>query len=418
MNLELDPPIPGSTLCETASGATPMGVGMGAGMGAGIGNAPAARSDEVTRPVDAPVAREHGLSGRLLLGTDLRLDMRVGRGASALVYRATRARGGPPVAVKVLHSRSKDSVRQRFHREVEILRQIDSPWVVKVAGKGVLPDGRPWYAMEYIDGQSLARILNNSKNGSDPARVVGWLRGACKGLAAIHAAGWVHRDVKPANLVVVSRQGCDAVKIVDLGIAERIDAQPDLLSGTPEYIAPEQAEFRPVDVRSDVYALGCCAYELLTGKRLVDGRSAVAKINVHIEGVQPQWPRGRRIPYVLRRLVERCLQRQPKDRPPSMDALELELDRVAAALARMEERKTEPMRLAYRPATRSDLGEPNTAANQAPPPEPDAPVWRLGRSWSSLASTLLARLSPGRAAAKEPVPVGVGTDHPRTRRAR
>lgn len=408
MNLEPEPLIPG-TLCETASGAAPIGAA----------NAPAARPDEVTRPVDAPVAREHGLSGRLLLGTDLRLETRVGRGASAMVYRASRARGGPPVAVKVLHSRSKDSVRQRFHREVEILREIDSPWVVKVGTKGVLPDGRPWYAMEYVDGQSLARILSQVKNGSDPARVVGWLRGACKGLGAIHAAGWVHRDVKPANLVVVTVDGHDTVKIVDLGIAERIDAQPDLLSGTPEYIAPEQAEFRPVDVRSDVYALGCCAYELLTGKRLVDGRSAFAKINVHIEGVKPEWPRGRRIPYVLRRLVERCLARQPQDRPPTMAALELELDRVAAAITRMEERKTEPMRLAYRPATQSDLGHPCTAANQAPPTQPDAPMGRLGRSWSSLASTLLARLGPGRSPAKQLVPAGAAaTDPPRTRRAR
>lgn len=417
MNLELDTPIPG-TLCETANGAAP------------VAYAPApvpmvaARNDEVTRPVDAPVAREHGLSGRLLQGTDLRLETHVGRGASAIVYKATRARGGAPVAVKVLHSRSKDSVRQRFHREVDILRQINSPWVVKVAGKGVLPDGRPWYAMEYVDGQSLARVLSNTKGGSEPARVVQWLRGACRGLAAIHAAGWVHRDVKPANLVVVSANGRDAVKIVDLGIAERIGAQPDLLSGTPEYIAPEQAEFRPVDPRSDIYALGCCAYELLTGRRLVDGRSAVAKINAHIEGVQPQWPRGRRIPFVLRRLVERCLQRQPDARPASMVDLETELERVAAALARMEAHKSGPLqsvraavraevRPAVRASTRLDLGDPlPPAANQAPAVEPDAPLWR------TLANSLLSVLTPGRSSSvRETAPVEAA-NQARTRRAR
>lgn len=391
MNLE-DPPIPG-TLCETASGAMP------------LGNAASARPDEVTRPVDAPVAREHGLSGRLLLGTDLRLEARVGRGASALVYRATRARGGPPLAVKVLHSRSKDSVRERFLREVEILRQIDSPWVVKVAGKGVLQDGRPWYAMEYVDGQSLARILGTEGGRSDPARVVQWLRGACQGLAAIHAAGWVHRDVKPANLVVVRTDGDDAVKIVDLGIAERIHAQPELLSGTPEYIAPEQAEFRPVDVRSDIYALGCCAYELLTGQRLVHGRNAVAKINAHIEGVRPEWPLGAPIPYVLRRLVERCLARRPEARPPNVHVLELELERVAEALVHIEARRARPRRRpACRAVTELDLGGPNTAANEPPPPEPDAPVWRLGRSWSSLASTLLSVLSPSPVPAEPSLP--------------
>jgi serine/threonine protein kinase len=394
------------TLCDTANGATP------------LGNAPAPRTDEVTRPVDAPVVREHGLTGRLLMGTDLRLETRVGRGASAMVYRATRARGGAPLAVKVLHERSKDSVRQRFLREVEILRQIHSPWVVKVAGKGTLPDGRPWYAMEYVDGQSLARVLNATKGGTDPARVVGWLRGACRGLSAIHAAGWVHRDVKPANLVVVSVEGIDAVKIIDLGIAECIGAQPELLSGTPEYIAPEQAEFRPVDVRSDVYALGCCAYELLTGRRLVEGRSAIAKINVHIDGVKPQWPRGRRIPYVLRRLVERCLSRLPEERPSSMLALELELERVAAALLRMEERKTEPMRPAFRAATRLDLGDPITAANQAPRPEPDAPVWRLSRSWSTLANTLLSVLSPSKGSSHKQAVLAQAATHQEARRAR
>ena len=408
MNLELDTPIPG-TLCETAHGAP-----------VAYASVLAPCSDEVTRPVDVPIAREHGLSGRLLQGTDLRLESQVGRGASAIVYKATRARSGAPVAVKVLHSRSKDSVRQRFHREVDILRQINSPWVVKVAGKGVLPDGRPWYAMEYVDGQSLARILSTNKGGSDPARVVQWLRGACRGLAAIHAAGRVHRDVKPANLLVVGVNGRDAVKIVDLGIAERIDAQPDLLSGTPEYIAPEQAEFRPVDPRSDIYALGCCAYELLTGRRLVDGRSAVAKINVHIEGVNPQWPRGRRIPYVLRRLVERCLQRQPADRPASMEALELELERVAAALARMEAHRSgpvRPLRPAYRSATRLDLGEPIPAAANQAPPEPDAPRGRLVRTWSSLASSLLSVLTPGRSTAKEAVALEAA-NHARTRQAR
>jgi serine/threonine protein kinase len=402
VNPDVDLLSPGM-LCETASGAVPVAP-----------HVAAARPDEVTRPVDAPVAREHGLSGRLLLGTDLRLETRVGRGASAMVYRATRARGGPPVAVKVLHSRSKESVRQRFLREIEILRQIDSPRVVKVAGKGVLPDGRPWYAMEYIDGQSLARILS-TQGGSDPATVIEWLRDTCRGLAAIHAAGWVHRDVKPANLVVVQMGDRDAVKIVDLGIAERIHAQPELLSGTPEYIAPEQAEFRPVDVRSDVYALGCCAYELLTGRRLVQGASAVAKINAHIEGVRPHWPLGCRVPFALRRLVERCLARRPEARPPNMHAVEAELERVADAMVHgSSHRVAPPRRPACRAVTELDLGWPNTAANEAPPsPEPDAPVWRLGRSWSSLASTLLSVLSPG--PAKEAAPAETVGHHRRTR---
>lgn len=345
-----------------------------------------AHVDEVTRPVDMPVAREHGLSGCLLLGTDMRLDATVGRGASALVYRATRARGGPPVAVKVLHARSLESMRQRFNREVEILRQVDSPGVVKVMGKGVLADGRPWYAMEYVDGQSLAQLLATTPR-SDPTRVIGWLRSACRGLAAIHAAGWVHRDVKPANLVVVSVGGREDVKIVDLGIAERIHTLPTVLSGTPEYIAPEQAEFLAVDVRSDIYGLGCCAYELLTGLRLVEGGTAAAKINLHIEGVRPRWPRGCAIPYALCRLVERCLARQPDARPPNMHALESELERVAVVLVCMELRSAD--------RARATLGlEWSDSATSDPTPDPRSPVPPRRRTWSSLASTVLAAFTP------------------------
>jgi serine/threonine-protein kinase len=213
---------------------------------------------------------------------------------------------------------------------------------------------------------------------------------------------------------VVKIGGHDAVKIVDLGIAERVHAQPELLSGTPEYIAPEQAEFRPVDVRSDVYALGCCAYELLTGRRLVQGANAIAKINAHIEGVRPHWPLGCGVPFALRRLVERCLARRPEARPPNMHAVEAELERVADALVHVRARRpAPPRRAATRAVTELDLSWPNTAANEAPPPpEPDAPVWRIGRSWSSLASTLMSVLSPS--PAKEAVPVET-VGHRRTR---
>lgn len=332
------------------------------------------RADEVTRPVDVPVAREHGLSGRLLPGTELRLDVRVGRGASGEVYRAIRGSDGTPLAVKVLCYRSTGSIRLRFHREVEILRQLDSPYVVSVVSDGVLPDGRPWYAMEYVDGDSLAgRLIKSGR--CDPARVIAWMRGTCRGLAAIHDAGWVHRDIKPANVIVVGEGTAEDVRIVDLGIAERIHSEPDLLSGTPEYIAPEQAEFRPVDVRSDVYALGCCAYELLTGKRLVEGRSAVAKINAHIEGVRPEWPTYAAVPPGLRRLVERCLARHPEARPPNVYVLEDELQRLAWALARgSERRRVHPTAAPHRSSWASLARGLRALLSSRRPSQPDVPA--------------------------------------------
>lgn len=346
----------------------------------------------MTRPVDMPVAREHGLSGHLLRGTDLRLETTIGRGATALVYRATRARGSP-VAVKVLHLHSEDSVRERFNREARILRWIDSPEVVKMAGKGVLEDGRAWYSMEYVDGQSLAEILVMGSR-SDPARVVEWLRSACRGLAAIHDAGWVHRDVKPGNLVVVSVDGREVIKVIDLGIAERIHASLEMLSGTPDYIAPEQAEFRSVDVRSDVYGLGCCAYELLSGRRLVEEGTIAAKIQVHREGVCVRWPLGQAIPYALRRLVERCLAREPDERPPNMHALQAELERLAPALVGMDISRDEPLlQSEYRATTELGFGWPN-AASKVPECVALAVVQPRDRSWSSLAKTILSALTP------------------------
>jgi serine/threonine-protein kinase len=293
-------------------------------------------------------------------------------------------------------------VRLRFHREVEILRQIDSPWVVKVRSEGLLPDGRPWYAMEFIDGQSLARILSTARR-SDPTRVVAWLRGACRGLAAIHDAGFVHRDVKPANLIVV-KGGGDDVRIVDLGIAERIHAQPEQLSGTPEYIAPEQAEFRPVDVRSDVYALGCCAYELLTGRRLVEGRSAVAKINAHIEGVRPCWPRYAGIPMALRRLVERCLARQPEARPPNMHALQADLLRVEQTLTYHSGRFPPLRPLVSRTITELDLSARDGVI--APPRR---------RPWNSLTRMLRAALRSASLHPRAETPTGLLTLRARVR---
>ena len=353
-----------------------------------------------------------------VLAERYRVFHRLGKGGMGEVYLAQHIAIGRMVAIKTLNAGGDPEMLQRFRNEAAAAGKLRHRNIIIIHDFGE-QDGEPYIVMELLDGEDLQRVMQNQRPLTLLERMQ-IMEQVAEGLDHAHRNGVVHRDVKPANLVVVTVDGHDTVKIVDLGIAERIDAQPDLLSGTPEYIAPEQAEFRPVDVRSDIYALGCCAYELLTGKRLVDGRSAFAKINVHIEGVKPEWPRERRIPYVLRRLVERCLARQPQDRPATMAALELELDRVAAALARMEERKTEPMRLAYRPATQSDLGRPCTAANQAPPTEPDAPMWRLGRSWSSLASTLLARLGrPGRSAAKQLVSAGAAaTDPQRTRRAR
>lgn len=291
---------------------------------------PEPRAHDDTKPVDVPVHRPPTAVTGAQLCASVRAQRRIGEGASSFVYRGLEP-DGTPVAVKVLRYPSRPSTRRRFLIELDVLRSIRSPYVVQARSHGELPDGRPWYTMDYVPGRSLAQRLARGWCPSQ-SRVVRLLRMACRGLAAVHAAGFVHHDVKPSNLLVSRHEGLEHLMVVDLGVAEPIGVRPQHLCGTPDYMAPEQAETGPVDVRSDVYGLGCCAYELLTGRKLVAGSDATTKIRAHLRGVTPQWPEGLEVDPALRELVERCLARNPRDREPTMLALELALARVAKTL--------------------------------------------------------------------------------------
>jgi serine/threonine protein kinase len=292
---------------------------------------PEQRLYEDTKPIDIPIPRQLQLTGAALRGTSLRVERRIGEGASATVYQGVD-RDGSRVAIKVLRYRCNPGTRRRFLQEFEILSLVDSPHVVRARERGELPDGRPWHAMDYVPGRSLAeRLARGWRPGA--GHVIELLRMACRGLAAVHAAGYVHHDVKPSNLLVVRREGLEHLVVVDLGVADGIGRQPRHMCGTPDYMAPEQAETSLVTVRSDVYGLGCCAYELLCGRKLVGGADATAKIREHVQGVRPSWASAVPMPMALRRLVERCLARDPAERAPSMIALEQALVDAAGNLA-------------------------------------------------------------------------------------
>jgi len=299
---------------------------------AGVISGPSIVEDGDTRPVDVPVRRRHGLTGRVISRKAIRLDGRHAQGGAGMIYRATECGTGRALAIKVPRS-DRGTAAESVLREAEILRTVESPNVVRFGGQGTLKDGRPWMAMEYLDGQSVAMVLA-SCGKVHPLRVVRWLRQACEGIAAIHASGWVHRDIKPSNLMVTGIGAAEQIKVVDLGIAERIGVRSATLCGTPDYIAPEQARTEPADVRSDVYALGCCAYELLTGRRIVPEGSAIAKLNAHVDGVTVTWDEDTTLPYALRRLVERCLAPTTDGRPPNMYVLDALLLRVEQMLVR------------------------------------------------------------------------------------
>jgi eukaryotic-like serine/threonine-protein kinase len=216
---------------------------------------------------------------------------------------------------------------KRLQREAQSTAGLRSPHTIEVYDYGVAADGTFHYVMELVEGFSLQTIVERF-GPMPPARAVPLLRQACHSLAEAHHAGLVHRDVKPANLFVC-RLGLDVdfVKVLDFGLVKVRDAQAaataltmeGTFTGTPAFMPPEVALGEgPIDGRTDIYAFGCVAYGLLTGKRPFGG-NAMQMVVDHVR--TPPTPPSRRsaqaIPDSLERLVLRCLEKDPDARPAS-----------------------------------------------------------------------------------------------------
>jgi serine/threonine protein kinase len=249
----------------------------------------------------------------------------LGHGAMATVDLTHDTELDRPVALKRLAENlaRDDDLRRRFLREARLAARLAHPNVVRVFDVGE-DDGRPFIAMEYVDGETLAELL--ARRGRLPASEVARLGvQACAALAAAHAAGLVHRDVKPQNLIL-GRDG--ALRLSDFGIAVAHEGTQFTLVGTvlgtAGYLAPEQARGEQVTAAADLYALGAVLYELLAGEPTRRSGS-LAELGAD-EGFRPPdvAKRVRGIPAELAVAVNACLSRRPEDRPSS-----------AAALARM-----------------------------------------------------------------------------------
>jgi serine/threonine protein kinase len=253
-----------------------------------------------------------------------RLMQVIGRGGMGTVYRATDLILGRTVAVKVLPHALAEQDRThvaRFEREARAAASLLHPGVVSVFDTGV--DGATRYiVMEYVSGRSLAVILNEEAP-LDAARAVWVAERVADALFAAHTAGIVHRDVKPAN-VMLTDDG--AVKVLDFGLARLIDGtaltQTASAPGTAAYMAPEQALGEPADERSDVYSLGCLLYAMLTGGPPFGGDGPAAILHQHVQ-VEPRPPRAinRGVPPRLDALVVQMLAKARDARPPSAAAV-------------------------------------------------------------------------------------------------
>jgi serine/threonine protein kinase len=221
---------------------------------------------------DVPVERERASSRSIpplrIRGGDtlegrFAIERIVGGGGMAAVFRAVDLTDGQVVAIKVLEKRM---YADRFAREGEILSSLSHPGIVRYVADGITPEGAPFLAMEWLEGEDLAHRLTRARLSIEQS--VRLARRASEALAAAHATGIVHRDVKPNNLFLVGGDP-DRIKVVDFGVA-RLDgnalSQRGDVIGTPGYMAPEQALAEDdVDPSADVFALGCVLFECLTG---------------------------------------------------------------------------------------------------------------------------------------------------------
>ncbi len=276
------------------------------------------------------------------------LEKKLGEGGMGVVYRASHAMLRRPTAIKLLlPERSGKEALARFEREVRRTAMLTHPNTVTVYDYGQTTDGVFYYAMELLEGASLAEIVE--VDGPQPEeRVIHLLEQAAASLAEAHDAGLIHRDIKPANILVVDRGGiADLVKVVDFGLVKDLGyrargdetAEPALtmanqITGTPLYLAPETV-ISPdsVDARTDLYALGAVGYWLLTGTHVFAGKSVfeVCAHHMHTIPEPPARRRGAPVAADLEAVILACLAKRPEDRPASAQDLRARLHACAAA---------------------------------------------------------------------------------------
>jgi serine/threonine-protein kinase len=279
-----------------------------------------------------------------------RLVERLGEGGMGEVWRARHHLLARPAAIKLVrpefHGASVDvgryrELQERLGREAQATAMMRSPHTIELYDFGLANDGTFYYVMELLDGFDLETLVK--RFGPVPAeRAIHLLLQVCDSLGEAHAAGLVHRDIKPAN-VYVCRYGreVDFVKVLDFGMVKSQSEGPDAATqltslnevcGTPAFMAPEQVlGSQPVDGRTDLYAVGCLAYWLITGQLVFTGRTSMEILVQHTQTV-PVRPSVRTelvVPPMLDDLVLTCLAKNPADRPSSADALAGALARIA-----------------------------------------------------------------------------------------
>ena len=294
-------------------------------------------SDGVSFPTAANAPRQGDLLPGTVVGEYI-LTGFIARGGFSCVYAAQHILTEQRVALKVLDRSlaAEPKVVDRFAREVEVLRRLRHPHIVEIYDVGTRADGQPYFAMEYVEGRTLSKILA-AEARLVPAASFELIVPVCEALIAAHEAGIVHRDVKLRNIMLQPGRP-ETLKLLDFGIAKLIYPEPseaNLTSagaqiGTITIMAPEQLRAEPVDQRVDVYALGVLLFRMLTGKLPFYSRNPADLVRLHLEVPAPRPSQQVPVPPALDAVVLRCLEKQPARRYDSVRDLLADL-RAAVA---------------------------------------------------------------------------------------
>ena len=274
-----------------------------------------------------------------------RIEQTLGRGGMGILYLAVEPGLERRVALKLIapEAAADEVFSRRFAEESRIAASIEHPNVVPIYAAGE-EDGVPYIAMRYVSGSDLGRRIGR-EGRLEPAGAAALIAQIANGLDAIHAAGLVHRDVKPANVLLSGATGDDHAYITDFGVARNVATKSGLTQtgrfvGTLDYVAPEQISGEQVDARSDVYALGCLLFKLLTGEVPFPKDGEAARLYAHLNDPPPAPSLyAPTVPMALDDVVIRAMSKEPGDRYPSAG------DLGRAALAALSgERPTVPER--------------------------------------------------------------------------
>jgi eukaryotic-like serine/threonine-protein kinase len=357
--------------------------------------------------------------GRVIDGR-YEIQARIGEGGMGVVYKARQISIDRVIALKMLNQQMQGDQTwvQRFYNEAKACSRLQHPNTIRMFDFGQTQDGRLFMTMEFLDGMSLRDALQRGPIA--PQRVIKVLIQCCASLAEAHSIGIIHRDIKPDNVFLLNMAGSpDFVKLLDFSVAkllegDRMKTQAGVVFGTPQYMSPEQGRGLPLDARSDLYALGILAFEMLTGNVPFNDDNPMTVIQMHLQAAVPPMPDS--IPYSVQQVVRRALEKDPARRYQSAGEMMQQCQQVFAELNQggvsvggggvprtmiagmnnpQQPQYGQPPQQGYGQPPQQGYGQPpqGYGQNMGPPGYPQQPQ-NYGGAGGAQAKTMIAQPSP------------------------